>query len=134
MITREDLRFATCFQLVELIASDWDNWSDVIKAAFHRLGHFDEPDGPIHGTGIKGLPGIPLKAYETEPEYITKQRKVAVLTVISVDLRLIISQSDGWQTADSDNFKKELRMRTQEYENELKRLITPEPASCEIKL
>jgi hypothetical protein len=134
MITREDMRFATCFQLATMIADDWDGWPSAIKDTFERLSHIDEPDGTFVGGGVTGMQLPMLKAWECEPESITNIKRLLSLSAVTKELRTILHHSDGWKTELSDKFKKELNLRIFEYEKQIKQLTDSEPAVCEIKL
>jgi len=135
MITREDMRFATCFQLAQMIAADWDNWPAAVLESIKRLSYFDDPNEPISGAGLNGMAfGLKLKSYEVEPESINNAKRLLILLSVVKDLRVILGHSDGWQTELSEKFKKELNLRINEYENQTKQITTEEPARCEIKL
>ena len=134
MITREDMRFATCHQLAAMIVDDWDNWPSAVIDASVRLSCVNEPDGSFVGTGLNGLPSIKLEAGESEPKSIQTAKRLFALNAVSHDLRLILKHSDGWHTELSDKFKKELTLRVKEYEDDIKRITDPVVTGCEIKL
>lgn len=136
MITREDLVFATCYQLAAMIASDWENPPGAVTEALEKLGKISEPDGEDHGVAIlaKGIPLLQLKSYETEPEVIRNLKRLFALKAVIDLIRIVQHHSDGWNTEHSDKFKKELILRTNNYEDEIKQIIGTKPEYCEIKL
>jgi hypothetical protein len=132
-MTREDLTFATCYQLAQLISEDWENQPSEVKHAIYLLKPIDEP-----GELFWGVPPIvnPLKlaASEREPDSIRLNRKLYELEVVSKCFKLIIEHSDQWQTQNSDDLKKEIISRVKEYEEEIISISKPVPFTCHIQI
>ena len=132
MIDREEISFATCYQLAQLISSDWENPPEEVKYAIDALTPLDEPGEVFYGVPISGSNPLHLTPSEKEPESIRRNRKVVELKIVVNILKLIMKQSDGWETPDSDVIKKEVLSRISNYEYELKNILTPLPFTCNI--
>ena len=135
MVNREDLVFATCYQLAGLISSDWDiNQPEEVKDALEALRPLDEPGEIWNGPPIPGLPNIKLLPTEIEPESIWRVRKLFELQIAANIFRIVMKHSDGWNTPDSDTIKKEIIARISDYDTEAKAIIEPVLATCNITL
>jgi hypothetical protein len=133
MIDREDLTFATCYQLTQIIADDWEDRPSAVTDFINILKPIDEPGEIIWGTPL--LSDLArLGASETEPEIIQKCRKNVERKIISECLKNIMKYSDGWETPDSDVIKKEIIARISNYEKEIKKDSTPLPLKRDIVL
>jgi hypothetical protein len=131
MINREDLVFATCYQLAELISSDWDDPPEEVKTAIGNLSDIDEPGESFHNTGGAGK-FLKLTPSEKEPESIRKTNRFIELKIAISNFKKIIHHSDGWNTSDSDTIKKEIIARINDYDSEAKAIVTPVPDICNI--
>jgi hypothetical protein len=134
MIDREDLVFATCYQLAEIISSDWETQPEEVSKAIELLKPMDEPGEPYYGGPLDGVCPIRLTASETEPEVFRKSRKLIELKVVISLFKIIMKYSDGWQTEDSDTIQKEIVSRIVNYESQYKSLTTPVPFVSHITL
>ncbi len=132
MINREDLVFATCYQLAQIISSDWEPQSEEVKMALEALTPIDEPGETLWGTSVNGQNPLKLHPYETEPEGFRTTRKVFESKMVIIILSLIMKHSDGWETNDSDIIKKEILARIANYEADIKKLTAPNIATCNI--
>ena len=106
MINREDLLFATCYQLAEMIRDDWDEIPAEADRALMLMRPIDEPDDTFIGGGVEETSELSLKCYEIEPEALTKLKKIRSLHVVIGLLKKVMKHSDGWNTKNSDSFKK----------------------------
>lgn len=128
MIDREDLTFATCNQLAQIISSDWDQTQpEEIKAAVEALAPLDEPGEVFCGVSINTTAPIKLTPSETEPESIRNSRRIIELKIAINIFKVIMQHSDAWETPDSDTIKKEVIARISTYEDAIKTLLTPVP-------
>lgn len=132
MIDREDLVFATCYQLAELISTDWDNQPVEIKQALAALEPTDEPGETLFGVPLSGTNPLQLTLSEKEPESIQRRRKLVELTAVANIFKVIMKHSDEWVTKDSDTIKLEVAARIANYERDVKTLTTPVPFTCHI--
>lgn len=135
MIDREEITFATCNQLAQLISSDWDqNQPEEVKAALEALSPLDEPGEIFYGVPINGVNPLRLTPSEKEPESIRNSRKLIELKIVINIFKLIMKHSDAWETPDSDTIKKEVIARISNYEDDVKKLTTPVPFTSHITL
>ena len=129
MISREDLVFATVYQLAEMIREDWEDRSAEVDFCLQMLRPIDEPDGSFIGAGLDDMSQLKLKAYETMPESVTTKRRLQSLIGVIKMFQIVLKYSDGWNTEDSVKLKKELNLRINNYEDEIKQITKIEPAN-----
>jgi len=134
MVNREDLLFATCYQLGQMISEDWDNHPSEVSAAIAALTPIDEPGEPSFGMPVVGMNPLKLTTSESEPKSMLVYRTVVELQYAINVLKIIVHFSDSWETENSENFKKELNSRILDYESTIKKLTTPLAIKCDIVL
>ena len=134
MIAREDLCFATCYQLGQMISADWPNPPAEVSAAIDALIPIDEPGEPSFGMPVMGANPLKLTTSESEPSSMRIFRTMMELEYVVRVLKVIVHHSDPWITEDSENFKKELNSRIADYETAIKKFSTPLPFNCNIVL
>ena len=132
MINREDIVFATCNQLSQLISDDWGDPPSEIKLALEGLRAFDEPGRGYQGIELFSSNTLNMMPSEKEPEYLIKGRRLYMLRLAITLLSIVMTNSDGWQTNDSDILKRELTSRIANYEEQSKSIVTPIPFKCNI--
>ena len=132
MIDREDLVFATCYQLAQIISADWENQPAEVVGAIETLEPIDDPSEPLVGSfGTLSNP-VPLEPSEKEPEFYRNRREYSVLNLAAQEFKTIMKFSDSWETADSETIKKEIIARIKKYEERAKHITTPVPCTCNI--
>ena len=104
MLDRDDLVFATCYQLVGMIKDDWeDGRPEDVDSALACLSKVDEP--------------------ESISEH--KPGKIVALQLCADSFKTVLAHSDGWKTTNADMLKKEMISRIKEYEQRIKVLSGP---------
>ena len=134
MIERETLVFATCYQLAQLISSDWENQPEEVSDAIEALGPIDEPGETLHGISVTSGNPMQLTPSEKEPESVRNRRKALELYAVTNIFKLIMKYSDSWNTADSDVIKLEITARIADYDREYKKIVTPVAFTSDIVL
>jgi len=134
MIEREDLVFATCYQLAQLISSDWDNRPEEVTEAIEALTPIDEPGETLYGIPLGSSNPMQLTPSEKEPESVRKRRRAIELLAVTSIFRAIMKHSDSWNTTDSDIIKLEITARISDYDREYKAITTPVAFTCNIVL
>ena len=124
MINREDLVFATCYQLAQLISEDWEIPPSEVTLAINALKPVDEPGEVFWGSPPVVNP-LSLAGSETEPKTYRDSYVLIQLKLASQLFRIIMEHSDGWQTQDSDTIKKEIVSRIANYESQIKDITAP---------
>lgn len=133
MMDREDLVFATCYQLAQLIADDWDDQPSVVSEALDMLKPIDWPGEVFCGVSPTVNP-LELTPTEKEPESLRKRRKLYETKVVCQCFKVILKHSDKWQTKYSDDLKKEIISRIDEYTKEIENLSRAVPVVCDFKI
>ena len=127
---RETLIYATCAQLVGLIADDWDEETrpPEVEAALTLLKQFKEdPEdmGLIRNDGNLVSSDLPVS--------VIRGQRITYIAVALACCMAFMQHGDGWQTKDSGDLKKEITSRIRYYEKKLNELKNPaHPAECRI--
>jgi len=106
MIDRDDLTFATCYQLAGEIREEWEDRPEDVDKALVILSMINEPED-IYDTFHEPLKQIPM------------------LMVICEALKCILINSDGCKSPGADMLKKEIVTRIKDYERRVKSLTDP---------
>ena len=106
MLDRDDLTFATCFQLAGEIREEWEERPEDVDKALVVLTYTNEPEDVI----------------DTFREPLLQ---VPVMQVLSAAMKMVLSTSDGWKTPKADMLKKELVSRIKDYERRTRDLTRP---------
>ena len=132
-VDREDIVFATCYQLAQLISSEWEDAPGEVIDAINGLTPIDEPGGIVYGRGPLGSSTNPLQltSSEKEPESV---KKLFELKIVAALFKIIIKHSDGWKTQNAEILKKEIVSRIKNYEEEANSIFKPLPIKCNITL
>jgi hypothetical protein len=111
MLDRNDLTFATCYQLAGEIKEDWEEGRpEIVDRALKALHMLHEP-AYISDTS------------SNDPEESAKY--MAILDMIADYFKVILANSDEWKTQKADMIKKELVSRVKEYERIIKTRSSP---------
>lgn len=111
MLDRDDLTFATCYQIAGEIKEDWDEGrSETVDSALAGLFFLHEPEYIVDTTSIAPL---------------DRARYMAVLETLASMFKVILANADGWQTPTADMVKKEMICRVKDYEYIIKTLSGP---------
>lgn len=133
MIDREDLVFATCYQLAQIISMDWEDQPMEVTKAIAGLEPIDEPGSIRFGIPLMFNP-LNLTLSEKEPDSIYRTNRFVDLKTATDNFKKIMEHSDGWQTEDSETIKKEIISRITTYEKDAEKILTPMSVSCHVKL
>ena len=123
-MNREDLVFATCHQLAQIVSDDWEDRPPEITTTIKLLEPVDEPGEPFRGPSLVNNP-LSLTLSEKEPEHYRIHMRLMQLTTINKLFSIILKYSDGWETKNSDVIKREIISRIADYERQSKELTTP---------
>ena len=133
MLKREDLVFATCYQLAQLTSDDWDDPPSEVSEAIRAVSPIDEPGEISFRRALIANP-LSLTGSETEPYNYRVTCKLLDLKLVSGLFKIIMKYSDGWETKNSDIIKKEIVSRISDYEKQIKEIVTPVPDVCYISV
>ncbi len=131
MIDREDLTFATVYQLAGEIKTYWEgSRPEIVDQALAIMSLIEEPESTMITKGG----GLVVTFGEEESTAVKKARLGINYTITLNALKTVIAQSDDWNTKEAINIKKELVSRIKDYEQKIKKLVEPSPITCEVKL
>ena len=114
MLDRDDLTFATCYQLAGEIREEWEERPAQVSQALVVLDNFHEPDYIYDHT--------------------QKLQRLAACRVIAEAIKLILTHSDSWKTVKADMIKKELISRIKEYEKQIDEFVNPRIEQVSVRL
>lgn len=130
---REDLVFATCHQLAQLIGEDWEDPPEPVSLAIDMIKPIDWPGEVFWGVSPTMNP-LELTPSEKEPEAIRKKRRLYESKIICQCFKVIMKHADNWETKFSEDLKKEIVSRIDEFSKDIKRSSQPLPFVCNIKV
>jgi nickel-dependent lactate racemase len=125
MIDRDDLTFATCYQIAGEIKEDWTDRPVPVDSPVDQLAPIDQ------ALGVLSLFNEPEEVVDTFHEPL---KQVPLLVIICQALKVILIESDSWKTQTADMMKKEIVSRIKEYERRIKELTEPVLAPVSISL
>ena len=128
---RETLIYATGAQLAGLIADDWDEETrpPEVATALALLSQFKEdPEDTALIRNDSDLVSSDL------PKHLIRAQKIAYVSATLASCSCLLKHSDGWQTPNSGDLKKEITSRIRYYEKKLSEYQNPpRPPVCSIK-
>jgi arylamine N-acetyltransferase len=130
---REDLVFATCYQLAQLIAEDWEDQPEAVSMAIDMLKPIDWPGEVFWGVAPTVNP-LELTPTEKEPDSIRKKRRLYETKIVCQCFKVIMKHADHWETKFSDDLKKEIISRIDEFTKDIQNISRPVPFVSNITL
>ena len=115
MLDREDITFATCYQLAGEIREQWVDRPVEVSYALNWLSQINEPED-IFDTFHEPAKQVPL------------------LMDLCKVLEFVLINSDGWQSQSAEMIKKELVQRIKEYGRRSNEITEPSFEAIYIKL